>query len=103
MIRSMYKDLSKIHFRPELMFPFKLHEAVWRQQLISFDELTVTSTKQLILDLDEKQKTKQQNGKQQMCHFPPCEGYMHVVWYQTAVIGSQPLTEVSHTVSHGPA
>lgn len=63
-----------------------------------------TSTKQLIiLDLDEKQKTKQQNGKQQMCHFPPCEGYMHVVWYQTAVIDSQPLTEVSHTVSHGPA
>lgn len=49
-----------------------------------------------------KQKTKQ-NGKQQMCRFPPCEGYMYVVWYQTAVIGSQPLTEVSHTVSHSPA
>lgn len=41
MIRCMYKDLSKMHFRPELMFPFKLHEAVWRQQLISFDELTI--------------------------------------------------------------
>lgn len=58
------------------------------------------------LDLAEKEKQnkpKQQNGKQQMCHFPPCEGYMYVVLYQTAVIGSQPLTEVSHTVSHSPA